>query len=294
MSFNPAEPTLQKVWDWRAAGNFIGGGTGTGLLMVTLVAALTGAPMFAPTLTGLICVALGLSMVWLEIGRPLRALHVFFHPQTSWMTREAATSAPLMLAGLLALWLQWIGLMALLAAIAAVFLYCQGRILHAARGIPVWRTPRIVPLILVTGLTEGAALFLMLMPWLAPATFAAGGRTALVLLVALCILRFGAWKSYRAGLEGAAPLAALRALHDADGVVALLGSITPALLAAVGLMFGEYATAFGVAAGVLAAYGGWHMKAVIITRASYNQGFAINQTPARGGGKPGPGTKPGW
>ncbi len=294
MSFNPAEPTLQKVWDWRAAGNFIGGGTGSGLLMVTLVAALTGAPVFAPALAGLVCVALGLSMVWLEIGRPLRALHVFFHPQTSWMTREAATSVPLMLAGALTLWLQWIGVAALLAVIAAVFLYCQGRILHASRGIPVWRTPRIVPLIFITGLAEGAALFLLLMPLASPATFAAGGRTALVLLVAFSVMRFGAWKSYRAGLEGAAPLAALRALRDADGVVALLGGVAPALLAAVGLLLGNYATAFGFAAGALALYGGWHMKAVIITRASYNQGFAINRTPARGGGKPGPGTKPGW
>ena len=33
-------------------------------------------------------VAAGLGAVWLEIGRPLRAIHVFFNPCTSWMTRE--------------------------------------------------------------------------------------------------------------------------------------------------------------------------------------------------------------
>lgn len=294
MSFDPAAPSLQTVWDWRAAANFIGGGTGTGLLMVTLLVGLLGTPVFIPTLTGLAFVALGLSMVWLEIGRPLRALHVFFHPQTSWMTREAAISVPLMLTGLLALWFQWVGLVVLVALLAAVFLYCQGRILHASRGIPVWRTPRIVPLVITTGLTEGAALFLILAPLVSVEGFAAGARAALVLVVALSIMRFGAWRSYRDGLEGDAPLAALRVLRDADGVITLLGSVAPAILAAIALLFDEHAAAFGIVAGTLATFSGWYMKAIIITRASYNQGFAINHTPARGGGKPGPGTKPGW
>ena len=294
MSFNPAAPTLQDTWDWRAAANFIGGGTGTGLLMVTLVAGLLGAPVFMPMLAGLVFVAIGLSMVWLEIGRPLRALHVFFNPYTSWMTREAIVAMPLMLCGALALWFQWIGLVVLLAVLAAVFLFCQGRILHASRGIPVWRTPRVVPLILTTGLTEGAALFLVLMPLLSTEAIVAAGRTALVLLLALSVMRFGAWKSYRAGLEGDAPLAALQVLRDADGIVALLGGIAPALLAATALVLTEYATPLGVAAGALAGFGGWYMKAIIITRASYNQGFAIDHSAARGGGKPGPGTKPGW
>ena len=37
----------------------------------------------------------GLTCVWLEIGRPLRAINVFFHPQTSWMTREGIVAVPI-------------------------------------------------------------------------------------------------------------------------------------------------------------------------------------------------------
>jgi phenylacetyl-CoA:acceptor oxidoreductase subunit 2 len=35
-------------------------------------------------------------------------------------------------------------------------------------------------------------------------------------------------------------------------------------------------------------------KFALITRAAYNQGFAILHTPARGAGTPGVGAKPGW
>ena len=37
---NGPEPWQQRSWDWRAAGNFIGGGVGTGLIVF---AALSGA-----------------------------------------------------------------------------------------------------------------------------------------------------------------------------------------------------------------------------------------------------------
>jgi Fe-S-cluster-containing dehydrogenase component len=38
------EPSLQQHWDWKAAGNFICGGAGAGLLAVTSVAGLMGMP----------------------------------------------------------------------------------------------------------------------------------------------------------------------------------------------------------------------------------------------------------
>jgi hypothetical protein len=46
---------------------------------------------------------------------------------------------------------------------AGAFLYCQARILRAAKGIPAWRTPWVVPLIVLSGLAEGGALLLLLM-----------------------------------------------------------------------------------------------------------------------------------
>jgi hypothetical protein len=42
------------------------------------------------------------------------------------------------------------------------FVYCQARILQAATGIPAWREPLIVPLIVATGLAEGAGLWMLL------------------------------------------------------------------------------------------------------------------------------------
>ena len=54
------------------------------------------------SLAGLALVALGLIAVWLEIGRPLRALNVLFHLRRSWMSREALAAVLLFPLGLLA------------------------------------------------------------------------------------------------------------------------------------------------------------------------------------------------
>jgi len=291
---NPAAPTLQDVWDWRAAMNFIGGGTGTGLLIITAAAALLGAPLLAPTLVGLAFVAAGLSMVWLEIGRPLRALHVFFNPHTSWMTREGMVAVPLMGLGLLTAWYQWLWLTGLVALIAAGFLYCQARILHASRGIPAWRTARILPLIVATGLTEGVAVFLVLVPLAAPAAMATAGPALLVVLLVLVMVRYAAWWAYRRGLQQQAPLEALRALRQAEPRILLLGSLAPALVGLGALLAPAQGPLLAAASGALAAAGGWYLKWIIVIRASYNQGFALQHTAARGAGRPGPGTKPGW
>lgn len=291
---NPATPTLQNVWDWRAAGNFIGGGTGAGLLVIAAVAAVLGASPLVPTLAGLAFVALGLAMVWLEIGRPLRALHLFFNPRTSWMTREGSVAVPLMACGLLAAWLQWTGLVLLAALIAAGFLYCQGRILQASKGIPVWRTPRIVPLILATGLTEGTAMLLVLIPWAAPAAMTVAELPALAMLLVLVVVRYGAWRSYRRALQANAPLEALDALKRAEPGVMLWGTLLPVALGLGALLAPTYGAVPAVAGGAFAALAGWYLKWVIVTRAAYNQGFALLHTPARGGGRSGPGTKPGW
>ena len=67
-------PWRQANWDARAAANFIGGGSGTGLLIAAAVASAAGAPYRPLALVALALVAIGLGCVWLEIGRPWRAL----------------------------------------------------------------------------------------------------------------------------------------------------------------------------------------------------------------------------
>ena len=118
-------PWQQTSWDWRAAGNYICGGAGTGLLIAS---ALFGTPapasLWSPdwlVFAGLALVGLGLLCVWLEIGRPLRALNVFINPWTSWMSREAIISVVLFPAGLAAM-LGFAGWLWVTAALALGFL----------------------------------------------------------------------------------------------------------------------------------------------------------------------------
>jgi len=91
---------LQRYWDLRAAGNFSFGGTGSGLIVAAALALAIGTPdsfaVIVAVVLGLGLIGLGLFCVWLEIGRPWRAINVFFHPHTSWMTREALLVPPLM------------------------------------------------------------------------------------------------------------------------------------------------------------------------------------------------------
>ncbi len=61
------------------------GGAGSGLLLIAAFASFPGAPL--PLALGLAFVGAGLGLVWLEIGRPWRALNVYFRPQASWMSR---------------------------------------------------------------------------------------------------------------------------------------------------------------------------------------------------------------
>jgi phenylacetyl-CoA:acceptor oxidoreductase subunit 2 len=148
---------IQKYWDLRAALNFMLGGSGAGLM---IWAALAQVSSPYPIVLSLALVGTGLFAVWLEIGRKLRALNVLFNPFTSWMTRESFAAMLLFAFGLGSL--LEASLLVGAAIAAALFLYCQARILRAAKGIPAWRAPMVVPLIVVSGLAEGAALLWML------------------------------------------------------------------------------------------------------------------------------------
>ncbi|CAA7617001.1 Phenylacetyl-CoA:acceptor oxidoreductase (fragment) [Candidatus Terasakiella magnetica] len=152
----------QKSWDLRAAANFIGGGTGTGLIVMSVAAGFFGADTAVSLAVGAGFVMAGLSMVWLEIGKPWRALNVFFHPQTSWMTREGIVAGPLVAAVAGCVLVPLPGLPLAAAILAAGFLFCQARILKASRGIPAWKQPALLPFILVTGWAEGAAMLVLL------------------------------------------------------------------------------------------------------------------------------------
>ena len=145
----------QRHWDARAALNFMLGGSGAGLMAA---GALIEPPSPWPLACALALIAIGLTAVWLEIGKKTRALHVLFNPYTSWMARESFAALllfPLALGSILTL-----RLLPAAAMTALIFLWCQARILRASRGIPAWRAPEVVPLVVCTGLAEGAGLAL--------------------------------------------------------------------------------------------------------------------------------------
>jgi phenylacetyl-CoA:acceptor oxidoreductase subunit 2 len=261
---------LQSNWDWRAAGNFVFGGAGGALLLVIALAEKGRPPALPIGITALALVGLGLFLVWLEIGRPWRALNVFFHPQTSWMTREASVAIVLFPVTAAAVWWQNSLLFSIAAVLGALFLFCQGRILRAARGIPAWREPAIVPLIVSTGLTEGVALLMLLF-----AAFGGSAGSLVYALVVLIVLRSWAFYSYREALQRAqAPAAALARISALRTPFLLIGNVLPVFLALVPITAPPVAAPVPLAA-LLALLAGWYMKFVLVAQAAFVQGYGV-------------------
>ncbi len=279
MSFGP-NPWQQTQWDWRAAGNFMCGGAGSGLIVFTALAGAHGAMASALLLAGLALIGLGLACVWAELGRPLRALNVFFHPKTSWMTREAIAATALFPVGLAAAAGAHLGVGAAAwpaAALALAFLYCQSRMLQAARGISAWSEPLSAPLLVGTGLAEGAALF-----WLAQPLHGQGGVAAAMVFGVLLLLRAAIWFGYRKRLAGRVAPRARNALDRAGRVLLVGGTAAPLALLLAGAGAGGAAAALVALAGLLAALAGAYTKFTLVTRAGFNRGFALKQVPVRG------------
>lgn len=277
MSFGP-NPWQQASWDWRAAGNFIGGGAGCGLLLLAAVSGAQGSLRQATIVLALALVASGLLCVWAEIGRPWRAINVLFNPRTSWMSREAAL-APLLLASG-ALWLAGAAWAAVPAALLALgFLYCQARILQAAKGIPAWREPLTVALLVATGLAEGAGLF-----WLLAPGWGQGTTLLWAAFGVLLALRFMLGVAWYARLSRQLRPRPLQAVNQA-GRAFNAGSLLPLAIVLWLLVLPPapgWAFALQLLAGGLAALGGAAFKFMLITRAGFNQGFALTHLPVRG------------
>lgn len=252
MSYGP-RPWQQTNWDWRAAANFMLGGTGAGLVIAAALALPAPRPA---VLVALLLIAGGLGAVWLEIGRKLRAIHVFFNPQTSWMTRESFAAVLFFVVSSIELLFHSKETLGAAALAALAFVYCQARILRAAKGIPAWRAPEAVPLVLATALAEGAGAALL---------FDAG--TFMLSLSALAVIaRALAWTRY------------LSAAKQPGRELMRLGTVAPLAL----LLAAYYVPPAAPLAGLAAIAAGWRFKYVLVTRAAFNQGFSLPNLPVRG------------
>ena len=264
---------LQTQWDWRAAGNFMFGGSGGALILMAAIAAWPGTPTLVIGLAALAFVGMGLFLVWLEIGRPWRFLHVFFHPQTSWMTREASVSLLLFATTFMGILLQAPTLLAAAGLLGFLYLYCQGRILKASKGIPAWREPAVVPLIISTGLAEGAAILSILLIF-----SNAEQMWLLYLLMGLLACRLVSWQHYRQQLAlNNAPRAALKILDGINRPHVILGNALPLLLLVTIIVQPALLGPLALLACILATASGWLMKFTIIVKASKVQGYALGK-----------------
>lgn len=285
-------PELQPYWDSRAAGNFIFGGAGAGTIVFAALLSVSDYRAFAiGAIVGLALIGAGLGCVFLELGCRMRALNVFLRPQTSWMSREAIAATVLGPVVLSQIALKDPLLAPITAGLAMAFLYSQARVLKAARGVPAFREPAIVPLIFVTGLVEGGALMII-------AGAAAGSLLAWIIATVAVLLaaRLMIWRAYRSNLTGpgAAPKKAAEVFGALDAPLAGAGHILPLVFMSIALIAPPAAAPFAALGAVLALAAGAYLKFTLITRASYTQGFAIPHSPARTHGYSRAGAKPGW
>lgn len=286
---NPLTGELQTFWDARAAMNFILGGMGSGLaclaLLLHLTGYLSGPALLRMDLVAGACMAVGLFFVFLKIGRKLRFLNVLLRPQSSWMTRETYCVA-LFYPSLAADWLwpqPWLHVLAGAAALG--FLISQARILYLCRGIPAWRAPLVPWLLLCSGLLEGAGLLALAQLFYPDEFFFTGTVATLASLpgVATGLL----WIAYRrtARRSGIPPLAR-REINRITPALTIVGHALPvfgfSLLSGPG--FALPAGPVLLAAGAGAVFGGVLWKLTVITRAAYQQGFAMPWLPQRGSG----------
>jgi phenylacetyl-CoA:acceptor oxidoreductase subunit 2 len=247
-------PRRQTSWDWRAAGNYTFGGAGSGLAFTAALLTLaTGQHVIAAFLLAPLLIGAGIALVWAELGRPKQYLQVFFHPQTSWKTREALLAPVVAVVTLVAALLPFSLVLLLVLLASGGFLYAQARSLGEGDNIPVWRDRRIVPLILGTGVTEGAALLTVV----ATLTFSDDALPALRLAFLLAVVRWPVWTAYRDALAGGAP----RAFRERRVAVVLC---VPAVLLALAAVLPVFAGLVAVIGGVAAAMAGWWLKYVII------------------------------
>jgi len=284
---NPLVGQLQTFWDWRAAMNWIFGGISSGMAVAAWLGSLTGivpaGTVAAAYLGSAVLMAIGLSFVFLKIGRKLRFWRAVSRPQTSWMTREiyaVAVFYPAVLANFI-----WPGGgIAMVAGISALaFLFCQAKILHLARGISAWRVGLIPWMIVASGLLEGISLLALVLlrsegfgtpsPWIAFA--------GLVLVA----LNAGLWAAYRASARknGIVPLS-LRLIDRISLPLHFAGHAFPAVMFVLVLASPDIARVCLGAGSIAALTGGALWKFMLIVRGGYQQGFSLPMLPQRGSG----------
>jgi len=284
---NPLVGARQTLWDVRAATNFTLGGMSAGLAVAACAATVIGAvgswALVKVYAAAALLMALGLFAVFLEIGRKRRFLYSLRRPSSSWMTREVYFVAVFYPAVVLDLISPHLVLHYVAAVAALGFLYSQARILHAGKGIPAWRVRLMPTMLVLSGLHEGVGVLAI-----AIALFAEEPVHAAIPAVGMVLALLGAalWNAYagNARANGIPPLAR-REIERITPWLLIGGYALPFALYGAALASPGGGNGAAGLAGGLAFAGGALWKITVITRAAYQQGFAIERYPQRGSGR---------
>ena len=113
--------------------------------------------------------------------------------------------------------------------------------------------------------------------------------------VVFAALRAWAWRSYLGALASdGAPPRTLEVLDAFRPWFLGFGLVLPMVLIVAGIVATGAAALLFALAGLSLAGAGGALKFILVTRAGFNQGFALAHTPVRGTGVAGPAIKPGW
>ncbi|MBI1737324.1 MAG: polysulfide reductase NrfD [Candidatus Rokubacteria bacterium] len=261
----PSRP--QTLWRAPAVANFFLGGLGAGLYVAALVAAgFRGSPVLAlASWLGPALVAAGFVAVALEAGRPFRGLRVLARAGTSWMSRELVVGGAFMAFAVADLVAPAPTLRALAAMAAIGLAVAQGVLLRHARGVPAWNVAIMPVVFLLSALSSGAGL-LLLLEVLAGRT---PGPVSLGVTLPLLAVAMVVWLGYLTWSDDAAFLAATTALRQGalSIDIVVLGYVGPFVTGALALALTEYAALLIAVAAALMIAGQARAKWALIRRA---------------------------
>jgi DMSO reductase anchor subunit len=155
-------------WKAPAAANFFLGGMGAGLFIMAWMTTFGQADSVYPAAQNYIAListflmALGFVAVFIEAGRPLRGIYVFFNVATAWMSREVVFGWSFILLCAVRYFSQATFLSFLAVLCAGLFIFSQAMVLYRSLAITSWQTYLIPALIISADLCAGYGASLLL------------------------------------------------------------------------------------------------------------------------------------
>jgi phenylacetyl-CoA:acceptor oxidoreductase subunit 2 len=293
-------PRRQETWGWAAALNFILGGMGAGfyllsLLLLNLPVETAGRQQPSAVLTAApILVLLGLAVLALEAGRPLRSRYLLSHLRNSWMSRETLAALLFVPCALLDAFFPILLLRLIAAAAAIAFILSQSFLVYRARGIEGWNNPLLPLLFVASGFATGSGPLLLAAAWEGTVPARHAGWTALICLV----LDLAVWLLYLRHCRNGGASRSVQALCRPRSLLLTVGVahlLPMALLLPLIILPGKLAAWPVLAvAGWAVIIGGAGLKGAILLKAGYlreivldpRQEISCQQTRSgEGGGK---------